>query len=604
MTKPQTYTIDFEPVGRRVSISADQTVLDAAQQAGVELASICNGEGTCGKCRIQLMTGHLTPLKDDEELFLYDTEVEAGFRLACQCSPLSDLKLNISPESLTASQRLQIEGQEVEIELDPIVLPVDITLQPPGMDDLRSDTTRLNDAFAERGLPSPQIGLPVLSSLAPRLRAQDWQVRFALRIGEIVSVLPPEVPLLGLAVDIGTTKMAAYLVDLSTGETLAKGGATNPQVAYGEDVISRIAYANANPDGRAKLQSELVSRLNELVADLCAQAEADSQQIVESVVVGNTAMHHLFAGLPVRQLGESPYVPSVGEAVALPARHIGLDAAPGSYVYLPPNIAGYVGADHVSMLLASGVANRDETIIALDIGTNTEISLVSEGRLLTCSCASGPAFDGAHIQDGMRAVPGAIERIRIADGVVHTQTVGGRSPVGICGSGILDAVAEMVRAEILTPVGQLQKDHPLVSKVDKNHLLTLVPAFASGHGRPVVVTRKDVNEIQLAKGAIRAGMDVLLDLAGVAYDQVDACVIAGAFGTYLDVESAIRIGMFPPFPLDRFQQIGNAAGMGAKHLLLSQAKRREAEEMLSRIQYIELTTHQNFTSLFAKSIMF
>jgi uncharacterized 2Fe-2S/4Fe-4S cluster protein (DUF4445 family) len=334
--------------------------------------------------------------------------------------------------------------------------------------------------------------------------------------------------------------------------------------------------------------------------------------VVEAVVVGNTAMHHLFAGLPVKQLGLAPYVPAVSEALEFPAGEVGLELASGATVYLPPCIAGYVGADHVAMALGTGAWETDRimpqplrhTWVALDIGTNTEVTVTRGGRIWCCSCASGPAFEGAHIRDGMRAAPGAIERVRITDGRVHLKTIENRPPVGLCGSGILDAVGELVRTGIIDQKGRFRDGAQGVTLENGQPQFTLAPASASGHGRPVVITRKDINEIQLAKAAIRTGVEVLLSEAGADYDEIEAFIVAGAFGTYLDIESSIRVGMFPPLSLDRFRQVGNAAGAGARQLLVSAARRRTATEIAPRVRYVELTVHPGFSARYLKALYF
>jgi uncharacterized 2Fe-2S/4Fe-4S cluster protein (DUF4445 family) len=410
--------------------------------------------------------------------------------------------------------------------------------------------------------------------------------------------------LLGLAVDVGTTKLAAYVIDLESGATLARAGVMNPQIAYGEDVISRIAYANQNPNGRATLQHRLIEALNKIAGELCATIGAASEDIVEAVIVGNTAMHHLLAGLPVHQLGTAPYVPAVGEALTVRARDLGLKINPAAQIYLPPNIAGFVGADHVAMLLGAEVWNTDRTVVAIDIGTNTEISVAHNGQLVCCSCASGPAFEGAHITDGMRAAPGAIERVQLIDDVIHWHTIGQQPPVGICGSGILDALAELLKVGVLDQRGSLRRDDGRVRSRNGRSEFVLVDAAHSGHGREVVVSRGDVNEVQLAKSAIRVGIDVLLAESGVRAGDVDEFIVAGAFGTYLDLGSAIRIGMFPDLPRERFRQVGNAAGTGARQLLLSKERRRIAAEVALRDRYVELTTYPDFTTRFVAAMYF
>jgi uncharacterized 2Fe-2S/4Fe-4S cluster protein (DUF4445 family) len=596
------FLIDMEPVGRRIEAEPGATLLAAAQAAGVGIVSLCGGEGWCESCIVRVVDGRLSPPTTAEEETLTGDELAEGFRMACQAKPLSNVRIDIPPESLSTPQRLQVEGQKAEVALDPPVKAVDVVLIPPTLHDLRSDVTRLKDALAEQGHSPVEFGWPLLTGLSDSLRAYDWSTRLALRRDEVVAVLPSEARLLGLAVDIGTTKMAAYLLDLSTGTTLAQRGAMNPQIAYGEDVISRIAYANHN--GRQVLQQKVAETLSDMVAAMCGEVGEPAEHVVEAVVVGNTAMHHLFAGLPVQQLAMSPYVPAVSDALDLRAHDLGLGLAPGARVHLLPNIAGYVGADHVAMILATGVWQSDGPAIALDIGTNTEITLAVGDRLLSCSCASGPAFEGAHIHNGMRAAAGAIERIRLTEDDALIYTIDNALPVGICGSGILDAVAEMRSAGIIENTGALLSDHPRVrtGKDGKTPEFVLVPAQGTGHGRDICITRSDVNEIQLAKGAIRAGIDILLAEAAISHGDIQAFIVAGAFGTYIDIPNAIRIGMFPDIPVERFRQVGNAAGMGAQKVLLSNAQQEVIAAFLQRVEYVELTTHPEFQRHFLSAM--
>jgi uncharacterized 2Fe-2S/4Fe-4S cluster protein (DUF4445 family) len=613
------FSIDLQPVGRRIRVEAGKSLLAAAQSAGVELISICGGIGMCDGCRVRVRKGKLSPLTLEEEEALDPQEIAQGFRLACQAFPLSDCHVDIPPESLTTAQRLQVEGQETQVPLHPAISWLDVHVEPPSLHDLRADLTRVEDALRAQGYPPLKFDLVLLPYLSDLLRMYGWQARLILRKNQVVSLLKPdsagdpgERPY-GFAADVGTTKLAGYLVDLSNGKTVAMAGAMNPQIGYGEDVISRILVANEQVDGRQVLQTRLVDALNEMVASLCQEAGVNLEQVVEAVLVGNTAMHHLLAGLPVRQLGTAPYVPAVSAALDFPAHLIGLKLAPHAFVYLPPNIAGYVGGDHVAMLLAAGLGEDTSTSLALDIGTNTEISLSIQGRILTCSTASGPAFEGAHIQDGMRAAPGAIERVQIDRGEIRTYTIGEKPPVGICGSGILDVVAGLLSAGLVNKAGNIlmpsgnhpdqEYAYPLIEK-NKTRAVILAPAAKTGHGRDILITRKDVNEIQLSKGAIRTGIEVLLAQAGISAEAVDRFIVAGAFGTYLDVQSAIRIGMFPKLPLDRFQQVGNAAGAGARQMLISVDSRQKAVELAKRSEYIELTTHPGFRDQFIKSIMF
>jgi len=309
-------------------------------------------------------------------------------------------------------------------------------------------------------------------------------------------------------------------------------------------------------------------------------------------------VHHLFLGLRVAPLAYAPYTPVIRSAVDVKARDVGLRIAPGGYVHLLPNVAGYVGADHVAMLLATGLAEAEGVVLALDIGTNTEVCLACRGRLTSVSCASGPAFEGAHIRHGMRAAPGAIERVRLMGDRVEIQTVGGGPPVGICGSGVLDALAQLRLAGAVDPGGRLQ-DHPRVREREGRREFVLVE---EREGRPaIVVTQKDIRQLQLAKGAIRAGIEVLLEVCGITEEEIEEVIVAGAFGTYIDIESAITIGMLPRLPLDRFRQVGNAAGSGARAALISLRKRAEAQEIARRIEYIELAIYPGFTRTFVRA---
>lgn len=595
--------VDMQPIGRRIDVEPGQSILEASRTAGVGLISLCGGEGWCDSCRVRIASGEVNPPSQSEMDTIGEDQIKKGFRLACQVIPVSDVRVDIPPESLSTPQRLQVEGKDFEIPLAPIVRVVDLELSPPTLEDLRADAARVRDALADHGFPESRLELPVLEDLSEGLRKNKWTARFILREGELIAVLPSGVDIFGISVDIGTTKLAIYLVNLLTGEIVEKVGEMNPQIAYGEDIVSRISYATENAEGRQQLQMVLVDVLNTKIQELCTSSGINQDQIVDAVIVGNTAMHHLFTGLPVGQLVFAPYVPALNAPIDFRARDLGIKMAPGSYIHLLPNIAGYVGADHSAVILSTDLWNTKETVIAIDIGTNTEISLVSGGRILSCSCASGPAFEGAHITHGMRAAPGAIERVQIIDEELKIFTIDDQPPVGICGSGILDVVAEMKSANLINEKGAFLEDQRYIRKGKKNNReLLLVHGENAGNQQDITVSRKDVNEIQLAKAAIRAGQDILLQEAGIQPSDIDRVIVAGAFGTYINIANAIKIGMFPEIPLDRFHQVGNAAGMGAIQALLSVEKRNAIEKVIKKVEYIELTTWENFQKVFVRAM--
>ncbi len=594
------HTIDFQPLGRRVRVAAGVSLLEAARQAGVGLNAVCGGGGSCGTCVVRVVEGEVSPANQSEEEFLGPIELTEGFRLACQVAVLGDVLIEVPPRSITAPQRAQIEGRERPVDIDPSVRILEVRPTPPSLGDLRSDERRVLETLAEEhGVRAVAFDPLVVGQISSCLRQEDWQVALFLRNGEVVGAAPVGTAPLGLAVDIGTTKVAAYLVDLATGETLGASGEMNPQIAFGEDVMARIAHAMEGEERQRELQKVIIDGLNQQARALCEESGRRCEEILEAVLVGNTCMHHLVLGLPVVQLGVAPYVSALSAPLDVRARDLGLGFGIGAYVHLLPNIAGFVGGDHVSMAMASGLLERDQITLGLDIGTNTEVSLAANGRLLSCSTASGPAFEGAHIRDGMRAAPGAIEWVRMTDGRIEYQTIDGVAPVGICGSGILDSVAELRRVGVLKGNGAMAPNsHPRVRQLSDRPEFLLVAAGENGALNDIVISRKDVSEIQLAKGAIRAGIDVLLDEAGVEVDEVERVVVAGAFGTYLDVANARAIGMFPPLPLERFDQVGNAAGIGAKLALLSRRFRHAAAEMAKRVEYVELTTDTRFASAY------
>ncbi|MGB2885608.1 MAG: ASKHA domain-containing protein [Dehalococcoidia bacterium] len=596
------YIVYFEPVGRKGECRANQSLLDCAHRLGMGIASLCGGQGTCHSCKIQLLSGTVSaPTGNEREVFSSE-ELKDGWRLACQTYPASDCKLNVPSESMTTTQRTQVEGLEITVAPEPPVQAYHLKLAGPSLSNPQADAEHLlQELNHQHHLPCNRVDIDVMRLLSPQLRSWKWQCQTSVRDNEVIALGPWPSRQLGLAVDLGTTKIASYLIDLSDGRTLAAKGDMNPQIRYGEDIISRINSAIKSPKKGVQLQQITVEALNQLVADLCADIHANTEEIVEAVVVGNTAMHHLFLGLPVRQLALSPFVPAVTSALDIKARDLGLHIAAGAYVHLLPNIAGFVGADHVAMLLATDAWQAEGITVALDIGTNTEVSLIAGGKITTVSCASGPAFEGYHIKHGMRAASGAIERVQIADDNIQYQTVDKAPPVGICGSGILDAIAQLYLAGVINEGGRMLQSHPRVRNGQKQREFVLIGDEERSGQPAIVITQQDVRELQLAKSAIRTGIQVLLDTGGYSEDEISQVAIAGAFGTYIDVSSAITIGMLPAIPLNRFQQVGNAAGMGAKMALISLSKRADGAAVASRVRYIELASAPNFTQTFIQA---
>jgi uncharacterized 2Fe-2S/4Fe-4S cluster protein (DUF4445 family) len=589
----------FQPSGKRATASPGESILEIAQGAGVGISAICGGAGTCGNCRVRVLSGSVTPLNDIEIGLLYPWEADGSVRIACQTQIVDtdhDIIVDIPRETQTVAQRSQVEGGEAGVTLEPSVQTYDLSCTAPSVADVRGDWERL--AGDEGWL----FDAPVMATLSPLLRTHHWRARMVAQGERVIAFLPPGTAPLGFAVDVGTTGLAGYLVNLESGETLSVVGATNPQIAFGEDVMSRLALAKRDPARARQLQSVLIDELNRLIALLCEGAGVSTDAIVEIVPVGNTAMHHLLFGLPVSQLGLAPYVPAVSSEFSTSARALGLQSAPGAQVYTPPCVAGFVGADHVAMLLASEAGSRAGVTLYLDIGTNTEISLTAHGEHWACSAPSGPAFEGAKISHGMRAADGAIERVTWLDGHLRCRTIHDGPPVGICGSGVIDCIAVLREQDVLNPAGGFRRGHPLVVREGERQWVVLADSETTRSGRPVVLSRHDIGQIQMAKAAIRAGSKLLVELAGLQESDIDTIILAGAFGSYIDPASAVAIGLLQPLPLKHIHQIGNAAGTGAKRLLLNEGERAAARRMVKHIQYVELPAHADFKDRFSQAL--
>lgn len=643
--------IEFQPVGKRVSAQEGETLLDAARRAGIDLHTACGGEGNCGQCRVQLMTGLLSGLTPDEEFFLSDSEIAEGYRLACCARVQGDVKIHLPRESVISGQRLQLESHIHDIAVEPFITACEVAVEPATLQDVRSDFTRVQDALrnAHRHIdeiahfahshtddkppgahsqieeipsfthgqsdeiPSVTPGQPsfwaqarVARSLPALLRKHNWRLSVFLQDAEIIGFCPPGSKPLGLAVDLGTTKIAATLVELASGKVVASAGAPNPQISYGEDLISRLNLAGRDPQGGQLLANKVRSTINQLAGEMAQQANARRDQIAQACIVGNTAMTHLLLQLPVQQLASAPYVSACSDPMDVLAAELDLEMAPGARVHVPATIGGFVGADHVAMILGADIDRSDKVTIGVDIGTNTEVCLRVPGmaHMVSVSCASGPAFEGAHIRDGMRAASGAIEKMRIANDGVELVTIDHEPPVGICGSGIVDAMAELYANGLINRNGRFHREHKDVRQREHGWEFVLAPAAVSGSGRDIVVTQEDVNEIQLAKGAIQAGINILLEHSGIAPEAVQEVIIAGAFGSFLNIDNSIKIGLLPDFPQAAYRQVGNAAAVGARWMLISRAARARAAQIGRVTRYLELTTYPRFCRSFAKAMYF
>jgi uncharacterized 2Fe-2S/4Fe-4S cluster protein (DUF4445 family) len=600
-------TINFNPTGQRVTAFPGETVLDSARRAGVRITSVCGGRGLCKTCVIRVTEGPVNPPSAADMEYFSKRELEDNWRRSCQTFPAGDCTVTVSARSLAAPTRTEVESEDVYVRPDPVVRCIRGTVQPGTLTRPAGDDKRLKNTLNEKWPGAGHaIDVAVQKIMPQILRAAQGKVEAISRFGEIVGLVPQKKgPLLGLAVDVGTTNIGVWLVDLRNGRTLQTTGFENPQGPLGADVITRLGYARKSPAALEKIQKLIIDRLNQAIAAITAERGLGPELITDVVIAGNTAMHHLLIGLPVNYLAVVPFIPAVSGAVDIKARDIGLHVMPGAYVHLLPNIAGFVGGDHTAVLLAIGSKQERHTVVVLDIGTNTEISLIHQGRLSSVSCPSGPAFEGGHIRCGMRSAPGAIESVKIRGDDVTLKTIEHSPPVGICGSGVLDTVAQLHLAGITTVTGKMNTGHPRVRRPEgKRDLEFVLVDEASGGGEAIVFTQSDVRSVQLAKGAIHAAIRVLLEAADITEEQLDQVIIAGAFGSYIDINSSIAIGMLPDLPLERYAQIGNAAGIGAKLALVSHAHRSEAEAIADSCNYLELAGSNRFNKLFMQSMYF
>jgi uncharacterized 2Fe-2S/4Fe-4S cluster protein (DUF4445 family) len=606
----------FQPSGRTGKVSQGETIIEASRELGVEIESLCGGVRSCGKCKVKLVKGRLSPFTEEEAQFITESERGEGYRLSCAARIEGDALIYVPEESQVAEQVVRKAATERPIELKPAITLCPVEMAPPSLSDPLGDADRLKKSLLEKySLRSLDIDYPVLLKLPRLLRQGDWKNTVTIWMDkEILDIKPHQAKdVYGLAIDVGTTTLAGHLCHLGSGKLVATQSMMNPQVAYGEDVMTRISYTMSHSDGLKRMNRSIIDGLNQLIRTLTDECHLSPEDILELTIVGNTAMHHLFLGINPQYLGASPFSPAIHQSINVKARELNLMVHPSANVYVLPIEAGFVGADNVGVLLTEEPYHREEMVLIIDIGTNGELVMGNKERLLSASCATGPALEGAHIQFGMRAAPGAIERLKVGsnDLEVDFKVIGeqywqsetkSKAVKGICGSGIIDAIAELYRNGIIDKSGRF---NPNISS-PRLKISDGVPEFViawreeTSIGRHITITQKDIQNVQLAKGALYAGAKVMMKRLGIT--KLDRVILAGAFGSYIDREKAMVLGMFPDCDLRNVYSVGNAAGDGARIALLNRDKRVEADEIARRVEYVELTVEKDFQKEFINAL--
>jgi len=621
----------FTPSGRRGRFALGTTVLDAARTLGVDLDSVCGGRGICGRCQVRLSEGefakhgihsradHLSPSGEVERRYAAEHGLVDGRRLGCAAQLRGDVVVDIPAGSQVHRQVVRKRAEVHEIELDPAVRLHFVEVPEPDMHDPAADLRRLEDALEfEWELTGLACDLSVLRELQAVLRSGRWQVTVAVHEGRRIIAVWPGLRdrVYGLAVDVGSTTIAAHLCDLTSGEVVAAAGAMNPQIRFGEDVMSRVSYLMMNPGGEREMTRVVREALNGLAREVAAEAGITTADILEATFVGNPIMHHLLLGINPVELGGAPFALATDRATEIRAAEIDLALHPGARVYVLPCVAGHVGADTAGVVLSEAPHLHDEINLAVDVGTNAEIVLGSRDRLLACSSPTGPAFEGAQISGGQRAAPGAIERVRIdrttleprfqvigsevwSDDPGFDEAVRATGVTGICGSGIIEVVAEMFLSGIVSRDGVI--DGALAARTPRVVADGRTYAYVLNERAPAIrITQKDVRAIQLAKAALYAGVRLLMDHLHV--DHVDRIRLAGAFGSHIDVKYAMILGLVPDCELEHVTSAGNAAGTGARIALLDRRTRAEIEAVVRRIEKIETAVEPRFQEHFVAAM--
>ena len=610
--------VSFVGFSQTAALAPGQTVLEGAQDVGVDIATTCGGRGRCRSCRIQLVSGQRpAPTSSDVEQ-LAEEEIHEGYRLSCQCMAAGDLTVRIAPPLTETGFQILVGTETGEeqgsFEGESGVRKVHVRPQPPQEE--HHQTSDLDEVLREAGIPAIDgIPLSTLSRL-PRMLRKSQEGLSVTTFGEqVLDVEPGDTTseVYGVAVDIGTTSVVTYLMDLRGGTVVASVSGLNPQAVYGGDLMSRIAFAMKDPKNVSKLRTRVVRFVNEQINEACAQAGITKENIYKAVIVGNTCMHHVFLGIDPSFVGKAPYAPVMRHGHHCAAHEAGLRINPGARLFLLPLVAGFVGADTMGMVLATRLHEATDTEAAVDIGTNAEVVMGNRDRLMACSSPAGPALEGGQIRCGMRAAAGAIESVRI-DPELHVGTIGDAPPLGICGSGVIDAVAALLDTGIVDPSGRMLLEPPsglpdsLLSRLreDESGLRSFVLASAeeSASEKDIVVGQDDIRQLQLAKAAILSGVVTLQRFMAVSNDDLARLLIAGGFGNYLSIRSARRIGLIPDLPESKIRYVSNAAGRGAQMALLREDERTKAKALAERIEHISLAAEPEFQNTFIEATKF
>ncbi len=586
---------------------------DAALELGIVIESTCAGIGTCGKCKVQAHEG-LSPLSRVEEELLSARDRSRGTRLSCQAQITGPCVCVVPEGSQTFGDQIMVEGRRGHFPLDPDVRKVSVQLPEPTLSEKYFDFEQLQDALARQHARVDRFDLDAVRAAPAVLRDSKFGVSAIVDGQALLAVEPPTAAgLFGVAVDVGTTTVAAKLLDLQTGETRAIGTALNPQKAQGADVISRIQYTIEHPGGLELMHRMIVKEINAMIGLMCEEAAIARNRIVRIVAVGNTVMQHFLLKIDPRNVASKPYAPAFQGPALVSARELGFDIHPGGSVYVLPNLASFVGADITGVLTVLDIDDKDAIHLAVDIGTNGEMVLGSRSRMVCASSPAGPAWEGAYIEWGMRAARGAIERAEIVDGDLQIRTIGGVEPVGICGSGLLDLVCEFYRAGVIDPSGRIRAADQLPGSVPPALRRRLIPRETGVNDiaiaridadRSILLTQKDVREVQLAKSAIATGIRMLMKELNVDAGQIATVSIAGAFGNHVRGKDAVDCGLLPPVPEERVRFIGNAALAGAEAVLLSRQAREKAERLSRDVGYVEISEKPDFQDVFVNSMLF